>query len=180
MISRSRTHCGEPRHLETDLEGLTIGPDKDEENLWFGSFGLPSDERIRWGPNQDEIYEHLSILRLGIHRAAVALEPSLDMLNSAAVNTSNQDTRLLLHTALGPNTMSWPRIGNADPTPTQRGQRTQFLEAVLTASVQCWIIDSGTRCPENFADVLLHHYQQTVFDRRKFLQLTSLTYSTRH
>ena len=129
----------------------------------LGPFGLPIDEEVMWGPEDDEIRNTMSLIGMHLQSVANSLEPGLNISKACFSDPNSPDTSLLVRTALGIDEWSQLRPEFVDP-PTNRRKRRQLLRAVLAVALRVWIFDTPEP-PPSYNSVLLSHYQKVVLKK---------------
>lgn len=139
---------GQPRHT------ATLGP-----------FGLPIDDEVMWGPEDEDVEKHLFVIQSQFRRIATSLEPEMDLSRVAVSATNWPDTRFLVDASLGSEDEIWLRPEFLDPD-GQRPKRRQILRAFLAAALKAWVYQAEK--PRHTGDsALLYHYQQEIFVKRE-------------
>lgn len=133
----------------------------------MGPFGLPIDEQIMWGPDDGEIHNYLDIISSQLHGVANSLEPELEVSKACVDNSGNPDTSTLAQTVLGLNEDCWLRPEFTDPT-KHRAKRRQLLRAILAAAMTGWVFHTPDPPRATYESTLLFHYQQEIFEKRKW------------
>lgn len=150
------------RQLRSD-ETSTIN-----QNNHIERFGLSIEKDVMWGPEDEEISNHLLIIRSRLLYVANSLESELELSKETTTKIANPDTLDLIYTVLGQHDQEiWLRDEFLDPA-KHRPKRRQFLRAILAAAISKWVFgdeDGHTRDSED--SILLFHYQDEIFTKRK-------------
>jgi hypothetical protein len=132
----------------------------------LGPFGFPIDEEVMWGPVDTEISNYLNIIGTILQGLASLLEPELHISNVSVSKDELSDTKYLIQMALGLGNEAWFQPEKLDPL-TQRPKRRQVLRAILAAAVNAWIFSAPGTQVDSYDSILLFHYQQEIFSKRK-------------